>query len=51
MACGYRADVTIFNMVLQPCASGNYLKIPISAASFMLKAIVFFTFHFLPFML
>lgn len=45
MACGCRSDVTIFNIVLQPCASGNYLKISISTVSFMLTAIVFFTVH------
>lgn len=43
LACGCSSDVTIFNIVLQPCASGNYLKIPISTVSFMPKAIVFFT--------
>lgn len=45
LAFGCSSDVTIFNIVLQPCVVGNYLKIPISAVSFMLKSVDFFSVH------
>lgn len=45
LAFGCRSNVTIFNIILQPYAVGNYLKIPISAVSFMLKSRVFFSVH------